>query len=82
MLAEAKGAFQQVLRLKPDSVVAYVHLGLLANLAGLPAVAVSLLRRAVEIDPECGEAHNNLALFCVIRGCNRNAAATICGPWL
>ena len=63
MLSEAKGAFQQVLNLRPDSIVAYVHLGLLANLTGLPAVAVNMLRRAIEIDPTCGEAHNNLALF-------------------
>jgi protein O-GlcNAc transferase len=63
MLSEAKGAFQQVLNLRPDSIVAYVHLGLLANLTGLPAIAVNMLRRAIEIDPTCGEAHNNLALF-------------------
>jgi predicted O-linked N-acetylglucosamine transferase (SPINDLY family) len=63
LLAEAKGAFQQVLNLEPNSIVAYVHLGLLANLVGLPTIAINMLRRAIAIDPTCGEAHNNLALF-------------------
>jgi protein O-GlcNAc transferase len=63
LLAEAQGAFQEVLRLKPDSAVAYTHLGLLANLTGLSGVAVRLMRRAVEVDPSCGEAQNDLALF-------------------
>ena len=62
-LAEAQGAFQEVLRLNPDSVVAYVHLGLLANLTGLTGLAVSFLRRALEKDPKCSEAQNNLALL-------------------
>jgi predicted O-linked N-acetylglucosamine transferase (SPINDLY family) len=63
LLAEAQGAFQQVLKLCPGSMVAYTHLGLLANLAGLTGVAVSMLRRALEVDPKCGEALNNMALF-------------------
>jgi protein O-GlcNAc transferase len=63
LLSEAKGAFQEVLRLAPQSVVAYTHLGLLANLAGVSGVAVNMLRRAVDIDPNCAEAQNNLALI-------------------
>lgn len=62
-LAEAQGAFQEVLRLNPESVVAYVHLGLLANLTGLTGLAISFLRRAIEKDPNCAEAQNNIALF-------------------
>ena len=62
-LAEAQGAFQEVLRLNPESVVAYLHLGLLANLTGLTGLAVSFLRRALEKDPQCSEAQNNIALF-------------------
>ena len=62
-LAEAQGAFQEVLRLKPKSVVAYTHLGLLANLTGLTGLAINFLRRALEVDPNCSEAQNNIALF-------------------
>jgi protein O-GlcNAc transferase len=63
LLAEAQGAFQQVLNLDPKSEVAYTHLGLLANLAGLTGIAVNFLRRALETNPNCGEAQNNMALF-------------------
>jgi predicted O-linked N-acetylglucosamine transferase (SPINDLY family) len=63
LLAEAQGAFQEVLRLNPKSVVAYTHLGLLANLTGLTGLAIKFLRRALEVDPHCSEAQNNIALF-------------------
>ncbi len=62
-LSEAQGAFQEVLRLCPRSIVAYTHLGLLANLTGLTGLGISFLRRALEIDPNCSEVHNNLALL-------------------
>jgi predicted O-linked N-acetylglucosamine transferase (SPINDLY family) len=63
LLAEAQGAFQEVLRLNPKSVVAYTHLGLLANLTGLTGLAIKFLQRALEADPNCSEAQNNIALF-------------------
>ena len=62
-LAEAQGAFQELLRLNPKSVVAYTHLGLLANLTGLTGLAIKFLRRALDVDPNCSEAQNNIALF-------------------
>ena len=63
LLAEAQGAFQEVLRLQPKSIPAFTHLALLANLTGLTGLAIGFLRRALDVDPNCGEARNNIALF-------------------
>jgi protein O-GlcNAc transferase len=62
-LSEARAAFQRVLELDPQSVPAFVHLGVLANITGLTDVAVNMMRRALRVDPNCIEAHNNLAMF-------------------
>jgi len=59
-LAEAEPVYRAVLAARPGDFGALHLLGLLRAMAGDPAGAAPLLRRAIEVDPRHGFVHSNL----------------------
>ena len=61
-LAQAKLAYQQVLKQQSDHAEALYLLGVIAGQTRQPALAVELLEKAIAIKPEFVQAHINLAV--------------------
>lgn len=61
-LAEADGLYRQVLQTDSTQPVAMHLLGLIAHQVGEGDVAVDLISKAIAIEPDYAEAHNNLGL--------------------
>ena len=59
---DAAENYQQALRLKPDYVEAYNHLGVVLNEMGRSAEAIDHYRKALQIDPAYTEVYNNLGI--------------------
>lgn len=62
-LAEAEVIYREILQLDPNNPSALNLLGLLANQAGFPDTAITLIQHAILIKPDYAEAHNNLGLI-------------------
>ena len=58
--ADAEDIYQQVLQTEPDQPAAIHMLGVLAYQSGKNELAVTLISRALEIQPDLVEAYNNL----------------------
>ena len=59
---EAIDAFNQAAKLDPQDAQVQNFLGLVLSEKGLCGPAEAALRRAIQIDPGCADAHNNLAV--------------------
>ncbi len=59
-LAEAKQAYEQILRTHPDCAEALYLLGVLFHSIGSPNVSIDLIRRAIALQPDFAEAQNDL----------------------
>jgi tetratricopeptide (TPR) repeat protein len=61
-LRQAEILYRRVLDAEPNNAHALCNLGVLINQAERPDEAIDYLRRAVALQPEVGEVHNNLAM--------------------
>src|SRR5262249_45295343 len=71
---QAEALCQQALRQEPDNADALPLLGLLANDAGKPYVAIELISRALARQPTAHNFHNNLGLALAAAGLRYAAA--------
>ena len=61
-LAEAKDAYEQALKIRPDFATAMANLGSVLRMRGSLSDAIRILRRAIELAPNLPEAFNNLGI--------------------
>jgi tetratricopeptide (TPR) repeat protein len=67
-LTEAAQAAQAVTAAAPELASGWIALGLIERQRGLPMAAVTAYRRALELDPQHPEAHQNLAVALLMAG--------------
>jgi len=75
-LAEADGLYRQVLQTDSNQPVAMHLLGVIAHQVGDDEVAVDLISKAIDIEPDYAEAHNNLGLALQALGRSDDAATS------
>ncbi len=75
-LADAEHVYQHILRADPNQHVALAMLGFIAMRIGKHDIAVDLITKSIEINPDSAEAHHNLGISLSALGRTQDAAAS------